>query len=43
MRLGEILIRNAALDPDKLEEALAQQEERGERIGEVLIGLRAVT
>jgi len=43
MRLGEILIRNAGLDPEKIEEALALQEERGERIGEVLIVLRAVT
>jgi general secretion pathway protein E len=41
--LGEILVELAGLSPDRLEEALVAQKEKGGRIGELLIGLKAVT
>ena len=42
-RLGEILVQQVELSQDKLEEALTIQKEKGGRIGEVLVGLKAVT
>src|SRR5580704_5393735 len=42
-RLGEILAVTAGLTAEKLEEALAQQRERGGRLGELLISLKTVT
>ncbi|SEM88741.1 type II secretion system protein E (GspE) [Stigmatella aurantiaca] len=41
--LGEILQATASLSAEKLQEALAVQAEKGGRIGEVLVGLKAVT
>ncbi|SET56896.1 type II secretion system ATPase GspE [Stigmatella erecta] len=41
--LGEILQVTASLSAEKLQEALAVQAEKGGRIGEVLVGLKAVT
>jgi len=41
--LGEILVRTAGLDPDKLDEALDRQAESGGRIGEILVAMKAVT
>ncbi len=41
--LGEILIESFGLPREKLEEGLAAQTEKGGRLGEVLIGLKAVT
>jgi general secretion pathway protein E len=41
--LGEILQATASLTPEKLQEALTVQAEKGGRIGEVLVGLKAVT
>ncbi len=41
--LGEILRETAKLPEDKLAEALAQQAEKGGRIGEVLLGLKSIT
>ena len=39
--LGEILLAQEAISPAKLEEALAQQQQKGGRLGELLIGLKA--
>src|SRR4051812_19252048 len=39
--LGEILVAQGAVGRDKLEEALQAQAERGGRIGELLISLKA--
>lgn len=43
LRLGEILLRTARLMPERLEEALAQQREKGGRIGEMLVRLKYAT
>ena len=42
-RLGEILAVTAGLSPEKLEEALAQQRERGGRLGELLVSMKCVS
>jgi general secretion pathway protein E len=39
--IGEIMLAQGAIDREKLEEALAAQAERGGRLGEVLISLKA--
>ncbi|MFN7135490.1 MAG: GspE/PulE family protein, partial [Myxococcales bacterium] len=41
--LGEILVQLGHVRPDKLEEALLLQNEKGGRIGEVLVGMKAAT
>jgi general secretion pathway protein E len=41
--LGEILKTLAGLTDDKLEEALGTQAEKGGRLGEILVGLKAVS
>jgi general secretion pathway protein E len=41
--LGEILVESFGLPREKLEEALAAQAEKGGRLGEVLIGMKAAT
>lgn len=41
--IGEILVVTAGLDPTKVEEACAAQEEKGGRLGELLVGLKYVT
>ncbi len=41
--IGEILVHTAGLSEAKLNEALAKQEESGARLGEVLVGMKAVT
>ncbi|RLB53481.1 MAG: type II secretion system protein GspE, partial [Deltaproteobacteria bacterium] len=41
-KLGEILIELAGLEPDRLAEALQTQQERGGRIGEILVAMKAV-
>ena len=41
--LGEILVALCGLDPARVEEALAQQAEKGGRIGEVLLSMKAIT
>jgi general secretion pathway protein E len=41
--LGEILRTTAGLTEEKLQEALAQQAEKGGRLGEVLVGMKAVS
>ena len=41
--LGEILIESFGLPREKLDEALAAQAEKGGRLGEVLIGLKAMS
>ncbi|MBL8912447.1 MAG: type II secretion system ATPase GspE [Archangium sp.] len=41
--LGEILIESFGLPREKLEEALTAQAEKGGRLGEVLVGLKAIT
>lgn len=41
--LGEILQHTAKLSATKVDEALAQQREKGGRIGEILVGMKAVT
>ena len=41
--LGEILVESFGLPREKLDEALAAQLEKGGRLGEVLISLKAVT
>ncbi len=41
--LGEILVETAGLSREKLDEALAQQAEKGGRLGELLVGLKVVT
>src|SRR3954471_5721009 len=38
--LGEILLAHGTVTPEKLEEALAAQKERGGRLGEVLVSLK---
>src|SRR4051812_26582675 len=40
--LGEILQVTTGLSTERLEEALAAQAEKGGRLGEVLVGLKAV-
>lgn len=41
--LGEILVESFGLPREKLEEGLAAQQEKGGRLGEVLVGLKAVS
>jgi general secretion pathway protein E len=41
--LGEILMATAGVPAEKIEEALASQREKGGRIGEILVGLKAAT
>ncbi|WP_205624787.1 type II secretion system ATPase GspE [Vulgatibacter incomptus] len=41
--LGEILRETAGLDRRKLEEALSRQAESGGRLGEILVGMKAVS
>jgi general secretion pathway protein E len=41
--LGEILVATEGLAQEKLEEALAQQVERGGRLGEVLVSMKLLT
>ncbi|MEW5740061.1 MAG: type II secretion system ATPase GspE [Myxococcota bacterium] len=41
--LGEILVESFGLSREKLEEGLAVQREKGGRLGEVLVGLKAVS
>src|SRR5581483_7446875 len=41
--LGEILVASEGLPQEKLDEALAQQAERGGRIGEVLVSMKLLT
>ncbi len=41
--LGEILVATEGLSPEKLEEALAQQVDRGGRLGEVLVSMKLLT
>jgi general secretion pathway protein E len=41
--LGQILVAQFGLSQEKLEEALASQAEKGLRLGELLIGLKALT
>src|SRR3989449_6162860 len=41
LSIGEILLAQAAVTREKLDEALAAQAERGGRLGEVLISLKA--
>jgi len=41
--LGEILIDSTHLTPEELEGALVVQQERGGRIGEILVGMRLAT
>lgn len=41
--LGQILVETAGLPQEKLDEALAQQLEKGGRLGEVLVGLKILT
>jgi general secretion pathway protein E len=40
--IGEILIRDAGLDPAMLERALARQREEGGLIGEILVRMKAI-
>ena len=40
--LGEILVREFSLSPEKIEEALNIQRQKGGRIGEILLGMRAI-
>ncbi len=42
-RIGEILVEREGLSPDLLEQALANQEKEGGRLGEVLVKMRAAT
>jgi general secretion pathway protein E len=41
--IGEILIELAHVPPEKIDEALQLQKEKGGRLGEILIGLKVVT
>ncbi len=41
-RLGEILIEMGAIPPDRLEEALELQREKGGKLGEILLKLKAI-
>jgi general secretion pathway protein E len=41
--LGQILMETASLSEEKLNEALAQQAEKGGRLGEILVGLKTLT
>jgi len=40
--LGEIIMREFSLPPEKIEEALNIQRQKGGRIGEILVGMRAI-
>ncbi len=40
--LGEILVALRGLSTDEIDEALAQQAEKGGRIGEILVGMKAI-
>jgi general secretion pathway protein E len=40
--IGEILVESFGLPREKLEEALLAQKEKGGRLGEVLVGLKAI-
>lgn len=42
-RLGEILVRQGKVNPDQLESAFAIQDEKGGRIGEILVGQRLIS
>ena len=42
-RVGEILLEQAGLTPEQLEEVMKQQAEKGDRIGEILVQLGHVT
>ena len=42
-RLGEILREQIGFDEEKIEEALQHQNDRGGRIGEILVGMKVVT
>ncbi|MBX7098811.1 MAG: type II secretion system ATPase GspE [Myxococcaceae bacterium] len=41
--LGQILLQSCGLSPEKLDEALALQKDKGGRLGEILVQLKAVT
>src|SRR3954462_8941669 len=41
--LGQILVQSFGLMPEKLEEALKAQIEKGGRLGEGLVGMKAVS
>src|SRR3954462_85157 len=41
--LGQILVQSFGLMPEKLDEALKVQLEKGGRLGEVLVGMKAVS
>lgn len=41
-RLGEILIERGVLTPDRLEEALTVQKEKGGKLGEILVRLKMI-
>ncbi len=41
--LGQILLETAGLAQEKLDEALTQQAEKGGRLGEILVGLKALS
>ncbi|MBI4209398.1 MAG: type II secretion system ATPase GspE [Deltaproteobacteria bacterium] len=41
-RLGEILVEMGAIQPDRLEEALQVQREKGGKLGEILLKLKAI-
>jgi len=41
--LGEILVAQRAVTPEKVEEALVLQKERGTRLGAILVSLKAVS
>ena len=41
--LGEILVAQRAVTPEKVEEALLLQKERGSRLGAILVSLKAVS
>ena len=42
-KLGEMLVHYKIITPEQLEEGLKIQKNKGKRIGEILINLRAVT
>ncbi len=41
--LGTLLLRDGVLTPERLEEALAEKEETGRRLGEILVARRWAT
>ena len=42
-RLGEILVRNQAITPEQLEEALAVQQETKQLLGQILLAKKYCT